>query len=71
LSQGFAREIKSEVTMGKNQNNPGIQLEATEENSDEKRKRRKNNREWTRIDANKPEGKRASCRRTPINADEG
>ena len=36
LSQGFAREIKSEVTMGKNQNNPGIQLEATEENSHEK-----------------------------------
>jgi hypothetical protein len=29
----LAREIKSEVTMGKNQGNPGFQLEATEENS--------------------------------------
>jgi hypothetical protein len=80
--------------MGKNQGNPGIQLEATEENSQtsprrfklptspasletpgsyvgQAAKRHKKNREGTRIGANKPEGKQANRRWTPINADEG
>ena len=54
LSQGFAREIKSEVTMGKNQPNPGIRLEATEENSREKaQKAQKKDHEWARMNTNK------------------
>jgi hypothetical protein len=46
--------------MGKNQNKLGNLPEATEENSREIAQKAQKNREWTRIDANKPKGENAS-----------
>jgi hypothetical protein len=50
LSQGFARAIKSEVTMGKIQTKPGIMRQATEENSS--KKTQKTQKKEPRMDTN-------------------